>query len=95
MTRAELRVLYLLTKHGGRRKHFELSQAMARLPRKDRERALASLEDMELISSARTPAPKGKGGTGGLVYWITDQGRPAVDELVERGELALHPEVSN
>lgn len=87
MTRTELRTLYLLAKHGGQAKHWQLSQAMARIKRKERERALANLEELELVSSVKTPAPKGKGGTGGLVYWLTDTGRQTVADLTERGEL--------
>lgn len=89
MTKTELRALYLLRKHGGTAKLMQLSQAMARIARPDRERALANLEALELISSAKRPPATGKGagGTGGLVYWLTDAGNEAVDYLIEQGEL--------
>ena len=87
MTTVELRVLYLLQKHDGRAKLWQLSQAMARVKKANRERALADLEELGLLSSAAMPLRKGKGGTGGLVFWLTDAGRLAVADMIERGEL--------
>lgn len=94
MTKTELRILYLLRKRGGQVKRLELSQAMSRIARSDREQALASVEALELVSSARQPPPTGyeRGrGTGGLVYWLTEAGNEAVDDLIERGEMKAPP----
>ena len=87
LTTYELRVLYLLRKHGGRAKLSTLSQAMHRFDPADRRRALANLEDLELISSAKTPPVKGKGGPGGLVYWLTSEGGEYVQGMIDRAEL--------
>lgn len=87
MTKAELRVLYVLAKHEGNAKRMQVSHAMARFKATDRERALANLELLELVSSCRVPAPKGKGGTGGLVYWLTEAGLQTVADLIEKREI--------
>ena len=87
LTTYELRVLYLLRKHGGRAKHSTLSQAMHRLAPMTRQQALISLENLKLISSAKTPPVKGKGGPGGLVYWLTPEGAEYVQDMIDRGEL--------
>ena len=83
LTRHELRVLYLLRKQGGRAKHSEISQAMSRAGAHNRSQALSNLEQLELISSAKTPTPRGHGGTGGLVYWLTCAGSRHVQDLIE------------
>ncbi len=90
MTTHELRVLYLLRKAGGRAKHSHISQAMSRLTAPSRIQALANLEQLELISSAKTPPPKGqgKGGTGGTVYWLTNVGADFVQDMIDSGGLA-------
>lgn len=87
MTKLEKRVLYLLAKAGGQAKRQTLSQAMSRHPAADRERALANVEALELVSSAKQPTPKGGRGPGGLVYWLTEAGKSTVEDLVARGEL--------
>lgn len=87
MTKTELRILYLLRKNGGQAKKMVLSQGMARVPSLERERALANVEQLELVSSAKTPSAKGKGGQPGVVYWLTDAGDNAVDDLIDRGKL--------
>lgn len=89
LTTLERRVLYLLRKYGGSTKHSQISQAMSRVSAGDRMQALASLEQLDLISSAKTPPPKGqgKGGTGGLVYWLTSEGGVYVQGLIESGEM--------
>lgn len=89
LSKHEMRVLYLLRKYGGRAKHSQISQAMSRVRAENRSLALASLEQLELILSAKTPPPKGlgKGGTGGLVYWLTIEGRDYVKGLIEHGTL--------
>ncbi len=91
LTTNELRVLYLLRKHSGRAKRSTLSQAMHRVPAGERWLAFSSCEDLELISSAKTPPirgrEKGNGGRGGLVYWLTKAGESHVDELIEKGQL--------
>lgn len=86
MTRYELRVLYLLHKHGGRVRHSVISQSMSRITAVERERALAAVEDFGLISSAGTPPTK-KGGRGGRVYWLTALGKQTVEDMIARGEL--------
>ena len=87
LTTYELRVLYLLRKHGGRAKHSQISQAMHRFDPDDRKAALSNLETLELISSAKTPPVKGKGGPGGLVYWLTSEGIEHVQGMINAGEL--------
>ncbi len=89
MTTHELRVLYLLRKAGGRAKHSHISQAMSRTTAASRIQTLSDLEKMDLISSARTPAPKGqgKGGTGGMVYWLTERGTEHVCDMIRSGQL--------
>ena len=88
MTKHELRILYLLRKHGGQLKHTQLVNAMQRVTELDRYRALAALEDpLGLISSARRPQPANAGGVAGLVYWLTDVGNYAVGELIRTGDL--------
>ncbi len=86
LTKLEKRYLYLLNRHGGRLTHSRISAATSRFKKADRERALASLESLELINSARD-VPSGKGGFGGLVYWLTKAGSETVADLIERGEL--------
>ena len=88
LTTHELRVLYLLRKHGARAKRMQLTQAMHRVGAGNIENALRSLETLELISSAKTPPVKGKGGTGGLVYWLTYAGAMYVQDLIDNKELA-------
>lgn len=83
----ERRVLYLLRKHGGRAQHSQLTQAMHRISSPTRDRAIANCEELELISSAKTPPVKGKGGPGGLVYWLTEAGHHHVQDLIDRGEM--------
>lgn len=89
MNKTELRVLYLLRKHGGRAKKQQLSQAMARIDATDRERALAAVESLELVSSAKVPPKTGRGagGPGGLVIWLTQAGNEVVDDLIASGKL--------
>ncbi len=87
LTTHELRVLYLLRKHGGTAKHSEISQAMHRFSPEDRNRALKNLEQLELVSSAKTPPVRGKGGPGGLVYWLTDAGKTCVQDMIDNREL--------
>ena len=62
---------------------------LSRTAAADRIRALSNLELLELISSAKTPPPKGlgKGGTGGLVYWLTTEGHVYVKGLIVCGVL--------
>ena len=86
LTKLEKRYLYLLNRHGGRANHTRLTAATSRFKRKERERALASLEALELISSARD-VPSGKGGFGGLVYWLTPVGAQTVTSMIDSGEL--------
>ena len=87
LTTTESRVLYLLRKHDGRAKLQTISEAMHRFKAVDRRQALARLESLELINSAKTPNPKGHGGQGGLVYWLTLQGVDYVNELIESGAM--------
>ena len=67
-TKHEMRVLYVLRKHGGRAQHSQISQAMHRVDAKDRDTALSNCETLKLSSSAKTPANKSRGD---LVYWLT------------------------
>lgn len=90
LTKTETRIIYLLLKAGGSLRHFRLSQAMSRLPAKDRDRALQTLEvEFGLISSAATPSAKGKGrgGAPGLTYWLTDEGTATAEELISTGKM--------
>lgn len=90
MTRHEKRVLYLLRKHGGGLGtigHALLVTRMSRVKAVQREQAFAALEDLELISSAKTPSVAGRGGRPGRVYWLTEAGRHHVEDLIARGEL--------
>ena len=87
-TTHELRALYVLKKLDNRAKHSQLSHSMHRVSAQDRNRALANLELLELISSAKTPAPQGyKGGPSGLVYWLTDAGKEYVQDMIDSGEM--------
>ncbi len=85
-TKTERRVLYLLRKNGGRALRSELSQGMARLSANARSVALNKLEDLEQISSAKTP-PRGSGGRDGLVYWLTVAGNESIQDLINTGEM--------
>lgn len=87
MTRHELRILYLLKKHGGRCRHSQISQAMSRVKIRERDAALARVEEFGLVSSAMTPPAANVGGRGALVYWLTPEGRSTVEHLIETGEL--------
>lgn len=88
LTTLELRVLYLLRKHDGRAKLTQLSMALHRFAKDDRDRSLANLETLDLISSARTPAPKKhRGGRGGLVYWLTSEGETCVQGLIDETKI--------
>lgn len=88
LTTHELRVLYLLRKYGRPAKLMELSHGMARFSAEQRKQALANCEDLELISSAKTPAPKGPGGSGGMVYWLTKEGKKYVHFMIDSGGMA-------
>lgn len=85
LTNHERRVLYVLRKNNGGAKAMTISQAMARTPRETREAALRTLEEMGLISSAKTP-PQGR-GRGALVYWLTKQGKTFVQEQIDEGKM--------
>ncbi len=84
LTKHEQRVLYILRKHGGRAQHSQISMAMSRVDARDRERALSSCETLELISSAKTPATRGRGG---MVYWLTDEGIDYVQGCIDAGDM--------
>ena len=88
LTTHELRVLYVLRKHGRPAKRSEITQAMHRFTAAQRQRALDSCENLELISSAKTPPVKGKGGPGGLVYWLTDAGKKYVQDMIDGKQMA-------
>lgn len=90
LTKTETRIVYLLLKAGGALRHYRLSQAMSRLPARDRDRALQTLEtEFGLVSSAATPSAKGKGrgGAPGLTYWLTDEGMATAEELIQAGKM--------
>lgn len=87
LTKHELRVLYLLRKHGGRAQHSVLSQAMSRTKSADRQRALADCEGLALISSAKVPTKSSDGGRPGLVYWLTSEGIDYVQGLIDGGDM--------
>ena len=88
LTTAELRVLYVLRKHGDQAKLSQISMTMGdQFDQADRQMALANLEGLELISSAKTPPPKGTGGRGALVYWLIDAGKEYVQNMIDAGEM--------
>lgn len=84
LTKHEMRVLYILKKHGGRARHSQISQAMHRVDAKDRDAALSNCETLELISSAKTPAVKSRGG---LVYWLTSEGKDYVQGAIDSNDM--------
>ena len=84
LTKHEQRVLYILRKHGGQAQQSIISAAMTRVDAKERERALKSCESLDLISSAKTPATKGRGGT---VYWLTSEGIDYVQGSIDAGDM--------
>ena len=93
LTKHELRVLYILKKHGGQARLSTISMAMTRVDIKDRERAIGSCESLELISSAKMPANKGRGGRrGGLVYWLTSEGKDYVQGAIDSNDM-IDPEL--
>ena len=83
-TKHEMRVLYVLRKHGGRAQHSQISQAMHRVDAKDRDTALSNCETLKLISSAKTPANKSRGG---LVYWLTSEGIDYVQGAIDSNDM--------
>ncbi len=85
MTKHELRILYLLAKGGGSAKRRPIVQAMSRATVDDIDRALDSLEALELVSSGPT---KGRRGPGGMLYWLTAAGEDKVADLVRQGTIA-------
>ena len=88
LTKHEMRVLYTLKKYGGHARHSQISQAMHRVDAKDRDAALSYCETMELISSAKTPVCKGRGGSrGGLVYWLTAEGIDYVQGAIDSNDM--------
>lgn len=87
MTKTELRVLQLLTNNGDRLKLSQLSPQMSRYSAEERGRALASLEDLTLVSSAQVPHSGPPGGVPGVVYWLTPAGLEHVAELKKQGRL--------
>ena len=93
LTKHELRVLYILKKHGGQARLSTISMAMTRVDIKDRELAIGSCESLELISSAKMPANKGRGGRrGGLVYWLTSEGKDYVQGAIDSNDM-IDPEL--
>ncbi len=85
----EMRVLYILKKHGGRAQHSQISQAMHRVEAKLRNIALSNCETLKLISSAKTPAIKSRGG---LVYWLTSEGKDYVQGAIDSNDM-IDPEL--
>lgn len=75
LTKLEARLLVVLNKRGGTAMRSELSQATARFLGRDREHALARLEEWGLIGSARVPTAT----RTGLTYWLTDAGREQLE----------------
>ena len=77
---------------GGGAGNRVVAVAAARAKAGEREQALASLEAMGLISSARTPPAKaftgrpGR-GAGATVYWLTADGKAHVKWAIARGDL--------
>jgi len=88
LNRLEKRLLYLLRKSETACKLSELSQGASKYGYKAPERleALASLEGLDLISSAKQP-PKKTGGRATMLYWLTEAGLGYCNELIERGEM--------
>ena len=93
LTKNEVRVLYVLTKEGGRARHSTMTRAMQRIPTQARDIAISNCEGLELISSAKTPPATGKagggrgGGPGGLVYWLTAEGKEYAALLIRDGRM--------
>ncbi len=88
LTTHELRVLYLLRKHGGSARLSEFTHGMQRVKAADRTTALVNCEALELISSAKRSHPPGVRGRGGHLYWLTQAGKEYVKELIERGDIS-------
>lgn len=88
MTKTELRVLTLLSHNAGRLKLSEISPQMSRYSAEERRQALHSLEELGIISSAQVPHSGPPGGVPGLVYWITDDGKPQVQKLQSEGRIS-------
>ena len=88
MTRLENRLLYLIRKsQPAMAQQQKLSQATSRFKARDRNQALANLENLGLVSSAKKPASR-RGGRASIVYWLTSTGDAFVDDMIERGEIA-------
>jgi DNA-binding HxlR family transcriptional regulator len=87
LTKTELRILYLLNKNAGQLRHSKLQQAMSRVPPPDRETALRMLEEMQLVSSGKSPSKT----RPALLYWLTQAGKDQVQELITAGELGEAP----
>ena len=89
LTKHEMRVLYILQKHGGQARLSTISMAMTRVDIKDRELAIGSCETLELISSAKTPASRGRrgGSRGSVVYWLTSEGLDYVQSAIDSNDM--------
>lgn len=87
LTTLELRVLYQLRKRDNRAKLAQISEALHRFAKADRDQSLTNLESLGLISSGKTLPPKVTGGRGGLVYWLTSEGVDCVQGMIDAGEL--------
>lgn len=83
MTKIELRLLYLLNKHGGQARNSTLQQATARVTADERKAALRSLEDLGLVSSGPAPSKT----RPAMAFWLTQAGKDYVQDAVARGEL--------
>ena len=90
MTKAELRILYLLHKQGAPMMGSKLQAAMYRFGNEERVAALNNLEEFGFISSVKSPPQNvgdRKGGRPSMTYWLTSAGKDQVQELIAKGEL--------
>lgn len=87
MTKAELRILYLLRKNSGVALRSELTAQMHRIPAKTRDAAFLSLERQEFIMSLTAKPGLVQGGREQTRYWFTSPGLSAVEHMIKTGVL--------
>lgn len=87
MTKTELRILYLMRKHGDSIQRNQISSQMYATPRAERETGLQILMVKDLVHQGTMPRTNKNQPTERVYYWLTETGKALVDDLIARGEL--------